>query len=93
MPVNNPALPPTIAPKSIQRGLASISGAGLSTTATVTAVNTAKSELHIVGHDGQSTAAGEALIRGVLTNSTTITFNRGSSSTLSYASWELIEWN
>lgn len=61
--------------KSIQYGTISVTGAGTTNTATVTAVNTAKSVLSNLG--STENVASETL-RLALTNSTTITATRDS---------------
>lgn len=93
MPVNNPALAPTIAPKSVQRGVITIANAAGSGTATVAAVNTAKTELRHDGQNSAQAAQAEALATLVLTNSTTITATRAGTSGSTPVSWELTEWN
>lgn len=87
--------------KSIQRGTVFIPHTASSTTVTVTAVNTAKSQLRYLG--GSTYQSGDShvtLIPSIiLTNSTTITVaTRGdlvSSQTGQGCaiSWELTEWN
>lgn len=76
--------------KSVQRG--AISATGLSTTVTITAVNTAKSELRYLGTSSSNGTFGETLVRLALTNSTTITASRDSSSGALTVSWELTEY-
>lgn len=66
--------------KSIQRGVASPTG-GTPLAVTITAVNTAKTELRLLG-----SASTNAYIQ--LTNSTTITVTSGSTQSVS---WELTE--
>lgn len=77
--------------KSIQRGVINITVA--SATATITSVNTSKSELRYLGGDGRDGGAVPMVPRLVLTNSTTITAtslqSNGSLST--NVSWELTE--
>lgn len=81
--------PPPGSLKSIQRGVISMVGA-YSGTATITAVDTSKTELRLLGVS--NTTALADLARVVLTNATTITANRGSTSGTSEVSWELTEF-
>ena len=78
--------------KSIQRGTISISNA-LSATATITSVNTNKSMVSFLGFTETSTLTdnrGAAYI--VLTNATTVTANRLTSSNTTTVSYEVIEF-
>lgn len=82
--------------KSIQRGVITLSGTGNSATATISAVNTAKTELRFLGVTSLSGGAiiNEGMVHIALTNSTTITSTRlfsGNSNTAA-ASWELTEY-
>lgn len=81
--------PPPGSLKSIQRGVISMVGA-YSGTATITAVDTSKTELRLLGVS--NTTAVADLARVVLTNATTITATRGSNSGTSEVSWELTEF-
>lgn len=74
--------------KSIQRGTVTIT-ASTSGTATITSVDTSKSELRLLGVSSGS--AGGADTRIALTNATTITATNASSVT-AVASWELTEF-
>jgi len=69
----------TIGPTfTVQTGQVILSTAQLSTTATVNSVDTSKSWL-IFSHDGNvggATDIGQKMIRGMITNSTTLTFSR-----------------
>lgn len=79
--------------KSIQRGVISITGAA-SATATVTSVNTAKTELRFLGtsYGSGTMSPDQALAYLSLTNSTTITATRsGTSATAVNVAWELVE--
>lgn len=82
--------------KAIQRGVISISPGNTSATATITAVDTAKSELRFLGGSGYDASGTVATVpRIVLTNATTVTatvINAHSTFGLS-ASWELTEYN
>lgn len=84
--------------KSIQRGTITIAISTASQTATISSVDTSKSELRFLGEtvDGSPAvgALANALSRVVLTNSTTITATRGAAATVNtVVSWELTEWN
>ena len=81
--------PPPGSLKSIQRGVISIVGA-YSGTATITAVDTSKTELRLLGVSNTTVPAD--LARVVLTDATTITATRGSNSGTSEVSWELTEF-
>ncbi len=75
--------------KSIQRGVIDLNSSGVATgTASITTVVPSKTELRFLGYvsDGN-----QATI--VLTNSTTITATRKSTSTQILVSWELTEFN
>lgn len=82
--------------KAIQRGTISISTGNTSATATITAVDTAKTELRFLGGSGYDASGTVATIpRIVLTNSTTVTatvFNAVAGVGVS-VSWELTEYN
>ena len=81
--------PPPGSLKSIQRGVISMVGA-YSGTATITAVDTSKTELRLLGVSNTTVPAD--LARVVLTNATTIAATRGSTSGTSEVSWELTEF-
>lgn len=77
--------------KSIQRGVIVLTG--VSGTATITAVNTAKSELRYLGMKTSSAADMTiSLMQVVLTNSTTITATAYVSGGSPMVSWELTEY-
>lgn len=80
--------------KSIQRGTISIAALTTSATATITSVNTAKTELRYLG-GGQLDGNGFAVFaRVALTNSTTITATASSApNSACNVSWELTEFN
>ena len=77
--------------KSIQRGVIALSGSFATATATITAVVTAKTELRLLGYSAPGGDNVQAP-RIVLTNTTTITATKGSSSgSADDVSWELTE--
>lgn len=77
--------------KSIQRGVIALSGSFATSTATITAVVTAKTELRLLGYSAPGGDNVQAP-RIVLTNTTTITATKGSSSgSADDVSWELTE--
>ena len=78
--------------KSIQRGVIAFAAGDTSKTATVSAVNVAKSELRFLGTMPASDFP--TIMGGIqLTNSTTITATRKYGPTyLSDVAWELTEW-
>lgn len=81
--------------KSIQRGIITITVANTPVTATISAVNTAKTELRYLGGGNADGAPAPVFGRIVLTNSTTITASPSSSGVLNgnvIVSWELTEW-
>lgn len=83
--------------KSIQRGTITVASA-TSATATITSVDTAKSELRMLGETMSTAASIGALatnfVRISLTNATTITATRISAAAdATIVSWELTEWN
>ncbi len=78
--------------KNIQRGTILIGSGSSSNTATITAVNVAKSELHFLG---QTTGNDAARNRGRidLTNSTTVTYTAAITTTTGIeVSFEVIEY-
>lgn len=82
--------------KSIQRGTITFSGMATTATATISSVDTSKSELRALGETcSASTALTEVFNRIALTNSTTITATRATAanSITTIVSWELTEWN
>jgi len=80
-------------PKSIQRGTISMtSGGSTSGTATITSVDTTKTELRMLGASNDAVSDTTAISRVVLTNSTTITATRSSTSGTTVVSWELTEF-
>mgnify|MGYP001570750435 CR=1 FL=1 len=78
--------------KGIQRGTIVLSAA--TGTATITSVDTTKTELRHLGQAGGAggEAAGRVLTNIVLTNSTTITATMGIYSATDTVSWELTEY-
>ena len=77
--------------KSIQRGVITISSGSTTNTATITSVDTTKTELRVLGV-GINANDVTYLPYAVLTNATTITATRLASPTnVSYVSWELTE--
>lgn len=75
--------------KSIQRGTIAFSGSNSGATATISAVNTAKSELRLLGNARDNSFACYLQI----TNTTTIDATRIGNSGVSTVSWELTEFN
>ncbi len=77
--------------KSIQRGTIALAGAATTGTATITAVDTTKTELRFLG---QSAGGGgdQHTAWITLTNSTTITATRVTASGTTTVSWELTEY-
>lgn len=73
--------------KSIQRGTINLGGV-TSSTATITAVDTAKASLRLLGFSNASTTDSVYI---ALTNSTTITATRPSTTGTIVVSWELTE--
>jgi len=77
--------------KGIQRGVIAISSGGTGT-ATITSVDTTKTELRFLGVTYDSTSLSESMARIALTNATTITATRGAGGNNSSISWELTEF-
>lgn len=75
----------------VQRGVITVSS-GTTATATISAVNPARSELRFCGVYSNATTITESLGYVSLTNSTTITATRSAGSTTMNISWELTEW-
>ena len=78
--------------KSIQRGTIPITG--VSTTATISAVDTSKSELRYLGSTydgGGSPTINQSYVNLVLTNSTTLTATKTAVAGAGTVSWELTE--
>lgn len=82
--------------RSIQRGTITVSGTGTSATATISSVNTGKTELRFLGVTSvlEGTYLNEGMVYVALTNSTTITAARqyGGNSNTAVVSWELTEY-
>jgi hypothetical protein len=87
MPIANAPVSPI---KSIQRGVIII-GSGISSqTATITAVNTAKAQCNFLGCYTDTATVAAFL---TLTDSTTVTGNKITSTGNIRVSFEVIEWN
>ena len=82
--------------KAIQRGVISIAVSGTSATATITAVDMAKTELRFLGGSGYDASGTIAAVpRVVLTNTTTVTatLQNANAAAILNVSWELTEYN
>lgn len=81
--------------KAIQRGTITIATGTASATATITSVDTTKTELRFLGGSGISTGPITQIPRLSLTNATTLTVNVINNISVSalVMSWELTEWN
>ena len=80
--------------KSIQRGTISITNPNFFATATITSVNVNKTMINFLGlSENSSSTANNYLARIELTNATTITAIRISSSGTTALSYEVIEFN
>lgn len=79
--------------KSTQRGTILINGT-TSNTATITSVDTAKTQLRYLGNDTSDSVGNNqnAMVKIVLTDSTTVTASRYSNTGTAIASWELTEY-
>ena len=81
--------------KSVQRGVINLAAAGGSATATITAVNTAKTWVTTEGYTTATTAALDhsKQIRAELTNTTTVTITRGFGAPEALAvTWQVVEF-
>jgi|GEM_PF-1918277 hypothetical protein len=79
--------------KGVQRGTITIPSGSGSASATITAVNTAKTELRFLG-TVQAASSTDYLARVFLTNATTVTAYRSNTTIIGTdVSWELTEWN
>ncbi|MGE3843690.1 MAG: Ig-like domain-containing protein, partial [Vicinamibacterales bacterium] len=80
---------------TVQSGDLSFATTDSSKTATVTSVNTAKSWLVFThtSDDGTSANIGQKLVRGVVTNATTLTFDRANTGQAMDLTWYLIEFS
>ena len=80
--------------KSIQRGIVTIANAASSGTATITAVNTSKAQIRHLGNKPNAATSATISEHGsiVLTNSTTITAERGGTSQPLAIPYEVTEW-
>lgn len=93
-------MPRTISPaagslKSVQRGAIVISSGSASSTATISAVNHAKSELRFEGMQSNSSSAPVGTEYGTptLTNATTVTASRsGTPASATTVQWEVSEF-
>lgn len=83
--------PPIGSIKGIQRGVISIAGAAGSGTATITSVNTSKTQLRLLGTSNASGNPPDVSAHVVLTNATTVTAQRGGTTGGLSVSWELTE--
>ena len=81
--------------KAIQRGTITIATSTSSATATITSVDTAKTEVRFLGGSGISTGPITQIPRVSLTNATTLTANVINNVAVAaiVLSWELTEWN
>jgi len=77
--------------KGIQRGTITIT-TGVTGTATITSVDTTKTELRMLGLTYDGATLPESTCRMALTNATTITATRGSGGNTTVVSWELTEF-
>lgn len=81
--------------RSVQRGSITIAIAATSNTATITAVNTGKTELNWLGQQTDEANDADGYAKLILTNATTVTANRtgggGVAGTVT-ASYEVVEW-
>lgn len=85
----------TVGIKSVSRGVLTITAGNLTATATIPAVNTAKSELRFLGvSDGSGdTNPSKYLVRLYLNNSTTVgAIKEATTVGSSNVTWELTEW-
>lgn len=82
--------------RSIQRGTITVSETGTSATATISSVNTGKTELRFLGVTSLAGGAylNEGMVYVVLTNATTVTAGRAAtfSGNQALVSWELTEY-
>lgn len=78
--------------KSVQRGTITLGPAANSNTATITAVNMAKTELNWLGLETDDATGSDQFSEVVLTNATTITATRITSTGTTIISYEVVEW-
>lgn len=82
--------------RSVQRSTITIAALATSNTATITAVNTAKSELEWLGqHSDEATQNADGYSRLELTNATTVTASRqggGGAAGTTVTSFEVVQW-
>ncbi len=81
--------PPASSIKSVQSGTASLTSGVTSLSITISAVNTGRSRLELLGQSVSADAKDQAIV--VLTNSTTIDVSRQSSVGSVNVSWRLVE--
>lgn len=84
--------PPPGSIKLIQRGVLSISGGSTTGTATVTAVDTGKAILSLLGAETTTNDVQQRPFL-VLTNSTTITATRSITTGNQQVAWQLVEYH
>ena len=79
---------------AVQTGAVSFATGDSSKTATITSVNTSKSWLiySYTSPSGTTTDIGQKLVRGVITNSTTLTFDRDNTGQTISLTWYLVEF-
>lgn len=76
---------------SLQVGILQVSAASPQTV-TITSVTTTRAEMDMYGFSSDSAVGTQAQATGVMTNATTLTFNRQSSGNTLYYSWGVLEW-
>ena len=79
---------------NVQRGTSNLVAGATSATATVASVDTAKSWLvyNTSTADGTAADIGQKLVRGLVTNATTLTFDRNNTGQTMDISWELVQF-
>lgn len=81
--------------KSIQRGVLTLAYPDVSTTATIAAVDTSKTEVHFLGVKTSGSALASGLARLWLTNSTTVgavVSNNGTPGVVTEVTYQVVEW-
>lgn len=79
-------------PKSIQRGTISLGAGVTSLAATITSVDTSKSELRYLGVNGNAAAVTDVICRLTLTSATQVTADRSASGNSAVVGFEVTEF-
>ena len=77
--------------KSVQRGEKTLGDSTATDTVTITAVDTSKAFV-VISYSYNSNVVSEVLVDAFLTNTTTITFTRGTGTNIVIIAWQVVEF-